>query len=109
MIVKFIKNHTPYMAGETAGFSDDRAKALIASGVALAADGTAPAPVAAVITPSGIVTKPVPASAPAPVGFDPLTADIAAVRAFLAEHNARYHHKTGDAKLREMALEIVTK
>ncbi|MFC5353550.1 hypothetical protein [Azospirillum himalayense] len=41
--------------------------------------------------------------------FDPLTADEAALRAYLSAHGATPHHRTGEAKLREMALEIATR
>lgn len=34
MLVRFLKNHTPYLAGETAGFPDAQAKALIDKRVA---------------------------------------------------------------------------
>lgn len=33
MLVKFIKNHTPYLAGETADFPKQRADSLIAAKV----------------------------------------------------------------------------
>jgi len=62
MIVTFIKNSTPYMAGEQAGFPDARAKALIAAGVAIQAE---PSSVAAIPDPAAIVTKPMPQSSPA--------------------------------------------
>lgn len=35
ILVKFIKNHTPYLAGETAGFSDAHTKRLEKLGVAV--------------------------------------------------------------------------
>lgn len=43
---------------------------------------------------------------PPPV-FDPATAGIATVRAFLAEQGLKPHHKTGDAKLRELAAQAL--
>lgn len=61
MIVKFLKSHGVYGAGETAGFHDDQARALIAAGKA--EEVVKPAPVAAVAGPAP-VTKPVPASKP---------------------------------------------
>ena len=56
--------------------------------------------------------RPVDAKAP-PVNFqtdfDPATAEETALRAFLEAHGEKPHHKTGEAKLREMAAEILTK
>ena len=34
-VVRFIKNNLPYGVGETAGFPDDQAEALVGSGVAI--------------------------------------------------------------------------
>lgn len=107
ILVKFIKSSTPYMAGETAGFADAQAKALIARGVALAVGGSAP--VAAVIAPAQIVTKPMPASAPDSAEFDPTNSPIADVRACLKSHGASFGPRTSEDKLREMALELLTK
>lgn len=42
MLVKFIKSHTPYMAGETARFSDPQGRALIAAGLAVEDAAVAP-------------------------------------------------------------------
>ena len=39
ILVKFIKNHTPYLAGETAGFSDTQVKRLEKLGVAVRVEG----------------------------------------------------------------------
>ncbi len=39
ILVKFIKNHTPYLAGETAGFSDTQVKRLEKIGVAVRVGG----------------------------------------------------------------------
>jgi len=41
--------------------------------------------------------------------FDPETAPLEEVRAFLESHGQKPHHKTGEAKLREMALEVATR
>lgn len=50
-----------------------------------------------------VVDEPVTEKAP----FDPAAADADALRAFLAEHDVIAHHRTGEAKLREMALAVV--
>lgn len=43
------------------------------------------------------------------VGFDPSSADAAALRSFLMERGVSVHHKTGEAKLREMAAAELAK
>lgn len=97
MMVKFTKNHTPYLAGETAAFPDGRARGLIGAGVAVEyVTKPVEAPATVVVEPEAVVTK----------GFDPATADAAALRAFLAERGVKPHHKTGEDKLREMAAEL---
>ena len=58
MLIKFIKNETPYMAGETADFDDRAAKARIRRGVAVEVPAKSPA---------GYVTKP---TVPAPPTVD---------------------------------------
>lgn len=60
-LIRFIKSHTPYTAGETAGFDPARAAELIARGVAVAV-GSEPVASAA---PAQAVTKPMVASKPA--------------------------------------------
>ncbi|WP_372397096.1 hypothetical protein ABMY26_23795 [Azospirillum sp. HJ39] len=42
MLVRFLKNHTPYLAGETASFAAAQAAAFIAKGVAVAVTSTMP-------------------------------------------------------------------
>lgn len=94
MMVKFTKNHTPYMAGETAAFPDDRGRRLIGSGVAVEyVTKPIEAPATVVVEPQAVVTK----------GFDPSAADAAALRAFLTERGVSVHHRTGLDKLREIA------
>ena len=66
MLVKFVKNHTPYMAGETARFDDAVARGLIAAGKAQQA-GVAPA-VETVVQPPPVATP-----EPAPVVEKPVT------------------------------------
>ncbi|MFL7901569.1 hypothetical protein ACJ41P_10580 [Azospirillum argentinense] len=41
--------------------------------------------------------------------FDPATADVPALRAFLSERGVKPHHKTGEDKLREMAAAELAK
>ena len=43
----------------------------------------------------------------APATFDPTTADLDALRAFLKAREVKFHHLTGEAKLREMAAEVL--
>lgn len=59
----------------------------------------------------GPISQPAPTPAvPDPAaGFDPSVADATALRAFLAERGMSVHHKTGQAKLREMAAAELAK
>lgn len=102
MIVKFIRSRTPYMAGEMAGFPDAQAKALISSGVAVAY-GSQPEP-----EPTALVSDAGPEIVKVEA-FDPLTADVPSLKAYLTANGVSFHHKTGEAKLRELALDVATK
>lgn len=94
MLVKFTRSHTPYLAGETAGFDETRARALIKLGVAVEHDAKAAAP--AEVGGSDV-----------PISFDPASADLDAVRSFLMERNVKFHSNTGEAKLRAMAADVL--
>ena len=69
MRVKFMKNHTPYRAGETAVFDDRRANALVDQGIAVSAE-MGPAPAGA----PGYLTKPMLPAATAPTDPPPAAA-----------------------------------
>ncbi|PWC69105.1 hypothetical protein TSH7_01275 [Azospirillum sp. TSH7] len=90
VIVRFRRNAPPYAAGELAGFPTEKADRLEQEGVVERhlAEEDAPA---------------------APDAFDPATADAAALRAFLMERGVSVHHKTGEAKLRELAAAELAK
>lgn len=115
ILVKFIRSHTPYMAGELAGFPDAQAKALISGGVAVAygsqpeakvehrpMGGLAGEQISPGIQGDGSETPPA-------TEFDPLTADVAALKAYLTENGVSFHHKAGEAKLRELAVDVATR
>lgn len=108
----------PFVKGYVANLSDDQAQRWVNRGVAVYVGGE-PAPVPVEIidqrtdktVPIEIVDAIVPTVVePADTsGFDPLTANEDTLRAYLFANGVRPHHKAGEAKLREMALDIATK
>jgi hypothetical protein len=94
--------HLPFVKGYVADLSRDQCDRWINRGVAR----YLPDPASAVVSVESLAE---PEPEPETEGeFDPLTAGLDAVRAFLAERGAKPHHKAGEAKLRDMALDVLT-
>lgn len=87
-VIKFIRHCGVYMPGDVTGVSDADFGRLTAAGSAVAY-GSQPAA--------------------ATTDFDPRTADIDALKAYLTERGVSFHHKAGEAKLRELAVDAATK
>ncbi len=97
--VRFVKNSPPYNKGEVAGFPDDQANRLIASGLAvdvLAEDGAPPpalredGPTIAEYVKAGY-----PASAYPPAGYAPRSSEAEIVDAVRAETEAKAAAQAG--------------
>lgn len=105
--------HLPFVKGYVADLSDDQAQRWVNRGVAVYVGGE-PAPVPVVVidqrTDKVVPVEIIDAVEPVDTtGFDPHTANEDTLRAYLFANGVRPHHKAGEAKLREMALDIVTK
>ena len=88
--VRFRRNAPPYAAGELAGFPAEKADRLEREGVVQRLLAEEDAPTAA-------------------DAFDPAAATAEELRAFLTARGVSVHHKTGEAKLREMAAAELAK
>jgi hypothetical protein len=96
--IRFTGNAKPpftFRTGDEADLSDDQANRWLRRGI-------------------GVIVPPAPPAEPAPKppvvvdGFNPETAPIEDVRAFLAERGHKIHHRSSEKKLREAALELLT-
>lgn len=96
--------HLPYVAGYSAEMSADQADRWIRRGVARIVV-PAPAPV--------VEAVPEPAEDDGPVlvrasEIDPETATEDEMRAWLTDRGTPPHHRTGEARLRELVMEALT-
>lgn len=94
--------HLPYVAGYSAEMSADQADRWVRRGVARIVASVIPSPV-----------ETIPAEVDGPVlvrasEIDPETASEDALRAWLTERGAAPHHRTGEARLRELVMEALT-
>lgn len=89
-------------AGQEADIRDDLFKGLKDAGYIRELDGAlvAPQPPHDALSPVGGVED-------GPAAFDATMADLDALRAFLKERGVKFHHLTGEAKLRELAAEAL--
>lgn len=91
--------HLPYVAGYSEEMTQDRADRWIRRGVARIVVQTASEPVP--------IVSDAPVFVPASV-IDPETATEDELRAWLTKRGAAPHHRTGEARLRELVMEALT-
>jgi hypothetical protein len=98
--------HLPYVAGYSCDMTEDQAQRWVRRNVARI---VVPVPAAAPVAAPDVAADGGPVLVRASVAdIDPETATEAEMRAWLDAKGATPHHRAGEARLREMCMEILT-